>query len=89
MPKAFTLQQSFQQPTLERCEAPVAQRLRFVCFTHNSNLRKQLSNLIGMGFDGAATFSGKKSGVQKRTRKHSPHALFFIAIAIAIAINFN
>ena len=24
----------------------------------------QISNLIGMGFDGAATFSGKKSGVK-------------------------
>ena len=36
----------------------------------------QLSNLIGMGFDGAATFSGKKSGVQARIKKHSPHALF-------------
>ena len=35
----------------------------------------QLSNLIGMGFDGAATFSGKKSGVQARMKKHSPHAL--------------
>ena len=76
MPKAFTLQQSFQQRTLERCEAPVARRLWFVCFTHNSNLRKQLSNLIGMGFDGAATFSGKKSGVQARMKKQSSHALF-------------
>ena len=36
----------------------------------------QLSNLIGMGFDGAATFSGKKSSVQARMKKHSPHALF-------------
>ena len=36
----------------------------------------QLSNLIGMGFDGAATFSGKKSGVQARMKNHSPHALF-------------
>ena len=36
----------------------------------------QLSNRIGMGFDGAATFSGKKSGVQARMKKHSPHALF-------------
>ena len=38
----------------------------------------QLSNLIGMGFDGAATFSRKKSGVQARMKKqkHSPHALF-------------
>ena len=36
----------------------------------------QLSNLIGMRFDGAVTFSGKKSGVQARMKKHSPHALF-------------
>ena len=36
----------------------------------------QISNRIGMGFDGAATFSGKKSGVQTRMKKHSPHALF-------------
>ena len=36
----------------------------------------QLSNLIGMGLNGAATFSEKKSGVQARMKKHSPHALF-------------
>ena len=36
----------------------------------------QLSNLIGMGFDGAATLSGKKSGVQARMKKYPPHALF-------------
>ena len=36
----------------------------------------QLSNLIGMGFDGAATFFGKKSDVQARMNKDSPHALF-------------
>ena len=36
----------------------------------------QLSKLVGMGFDGAATFSGKKSGVQSRLKKNSPHALF-------------
>ena len=35
----------------------------------------QLNKLLGMGFDGAATFSGKKSGVPARLRKHSPHAL--------------
>ena len=29
-----------------------------------------------MGFEGAATFSGKKSGIQARMIKHSPHALF-------------
>ena len=29
-----------------------------------------------MGFDGAATFSGKKNGVQARIKKHAPHAIF-------------
>ena len=29
-----------------------------------------------MGFDGAATFSGKKSGIQARMKKYPPHALF-------------
>ena len=29
-----------------------------------------------MGFDGTATFSGRKSGVQARLKKNSPHALF-------------
>ena len=36
----------------------------------------QVGNIIGMGFDGAATFSGKKSGVQARLKKHAPHAVF-------------
>ena len=35
-----------------------------------------LSKLVGMGFDGAATFSGDKTGVQCRLKKNSPHALF-------------
>ena len=30
----------------------------------------QCNKLIGMGFDGAATFAGKKSGVQARLKKH-------------------
>ena len=29
-----------------------------------------------MGSDGAATFSGDKTGVQRRLKEHSPHALF-------------
>ena len=29
-----------------------------------------------MGFDGAATFSGDKTGVQRRLKELSPHALF-------------
>ena len=35
----------------------------------------QLGMLIGMGFDGAATFSGDKTGVE-RLKELSPHALF-------------
>ena len=36
----------------------------------------QLGRLIGMVFDGAATFSGDKTGVQRRLKELSPHALF-------------
>ena len=36
----------------------------------------QLGRLIGMRFDGAATFSGDKTGVQIRLKELSPHALF-------------
>ena len=31
---------------------------------------------MGLGFDGAATFSGKRTGVQARIKKHTPHAIF-------------
>ena len=36
----------------------------------------QLGRLIGMGFDGVATFSGDKTGVQRRLKELSPHTLF-------------
>lgn len=36
----------------------------------------QCRKLVGMGFDGAATFAGKKTGVQARLKKNSPHAIF-------------
>ena len=36
----------------------------------------QLGRLIGMGFDEAAIFSGDKTGVQRRLKELSPHALF-------------
>ena len=36
----------------------------------------QVSNIVGMGFDSASTFSGKKTGVQTRIKKIAPHALF-------------
>ena len=36
----------------------------------------QVSKLVGMGFDGAATFAGKNTGVQARLKKNSPHALY-------------
>ena len=36
----------------------------------------QLGRLIGMGFDGAATFSGDTAEVQRRLKELSLHALF-------------
>ena len=36
----------------------------------------QLGRQIGIGFDGAATFPGDKTGVQRRLKELSPHAMF-------------
>ena len=36
----------------------------------------QISKLIGIGFDGAATFSGKHKGVQTLLKSNSPHSIF-------------
>ena len=35
----------------------------------------RLAIFVGMDFDGASSFSGKKTGVQAR-QKHAPHAVF-------------
>ena len=32
--------------------------------------------IVGMGFNGASIFSGKRTGVQTRIKKLTPHALF-------------
>ena len=36
----------------------------------------QVKKIVGMGFDGANTFSGNRTGVQARVKKLAPHALF-------------
>ena len=36
----------------------------------------QISKIVGIGFDGVSTFSGKRTGVQTRIKKLSPHACF-------------
>ena len=36
----------------------------------------QVGNIVEMGFDGAATLSGKETGVQARLKKDAPHAVF-------------
>ena len=36
----------------------------------------KVGNIVGMGFDDAAIFSGKKIGVQARLKKHAPYAVF-------------
>ena len=45
----------------------------------------QCNKLIGMGFDGAATFAGKKSGVQACLKKHH----LIQSSSTATALNFN
>ena len=41
----------------------------------------------GMGFDSAATFSGRKSGVQTRLRELSPHTIFFYFTIVICQLN--
>ena len=36
----------------------------------------QVGRIVGLGFDGAATFSGQRTGVQTRIKKHTLNALF-------------
>ena len=36
----------------------------------------QVGRIVGLGFDRAATFSGRRTGIQARIKKHTPHALF-------------
>ena len=48
--------------------------LAFVKCIKDKNL--QVGNIVEMGFDGAAIFPGKKTGVQARLKKHAPHAVF-------------
>ena len=36
----------------------------------------KLASMVGMGFDGAAPFSGKHTGVQARLKQHAPYAVY-------------
>ena len=36
----------------------------------------QVGRIVGCGFDGAVTFSRRRTDVQARIKKHAPHALF-------------
>ena len=40
----------------------------------------QFGRLIGMGFDGAATFSGDKTGVQRQLKELAPHCSSTVAV---------
>ena len=43
-------------------------------FISGNNL--DYKKVIGQGYDGAATFSGSRTGVQRRMRVHAAHALY-------------
>ena len=49
------------------------------CLNHTSFMEEKnldYRRLVGQGYDGAATFSGCKNGVQRRIRTHSAHAVY-------------
>ena len=45
-----------------------------ISFIREKNL--DFRKLVGQGYDGAATFSGIRTGVQRRIRVHAAHALY-------------
>ena len=53
-----------------------AERIYSALVGHCREKSIQLGRLIGMRFDGAVTFSGDKTGIQRRLKELSPHALF-------------
>ena len=44
-----------------------------------------LASVVGMGFDGAAPFSGKHTGVQARLKQHAPMQCMYTAMVIAFS----
>ena len=58
---------------LKKADAETIYSTLIECLKKN-NL--QVGRIVGLGFDGAATFSGRRTGVQARIKKHTPHALF-------------
>ena len=44
--------------------------------SYMSDRNLDFRKLVGQGYDGAATFSGSRSGVQKRVCVHAAHALY-------------
>ena len=57
------------------CQAN-AESIYFALVECLKETKLQISKIVGMGFDGASIFSGKRSGVQTRIKKLAPHALF-------------
>ena len=58
---------------LKRADAETIYSSLVVCLKL-TNL--QVKKIVGMGFDGANTFSGNRTGVQARVKKLAPHSLF-------------
>lgn len=63
----------FEDPSLKSADAATIYASIVQCLKER-NL--PVSKVVGMGFDGAATFSGGKTGVQSRIKAHAPHAIF-------------
>ena len=58
--------------------------LAFVKCTKNKNL--QIGNIVGMGFDGAATFSGKKTGWwSSKTKETYSTSVFVLSHLLQLA----
>ena len=44
-----------------------------------------MGRIVGLGFDGAVTFSGRRTGVQAHIKKHTPHSVCTLPLSFTAA----
>ena len=66
----------FLDIVLKKADAESIYLALVMCIVCIGDKNLQVGNIVGMGFDGAAIFSDKKTGVQARLKKYAPHAVF-------------
>ena len=68
---------------LKKADAETIYSTLIECLKKKKNL--QVGRIVGLGFDGAATFSGQRTGVQARIKKHSSCSVCTLPLSFTAA----